>query len=306
MVLHCMSEEATKLMVSSPALCAYIGRWVGKFRILGSDGYYGNPIERGEKCSECGETHFEHGSTLPCFEQWARVRIETDNEYRQRVRALYGKHLLCHCHASQHCHGSVLETLARELNGPDADSGPQEKNDMKTSIGRIIAVTGHRPTAYAPYPECYSRSFQAKLEDFAAEVLVRMNAVETISMLNIGMAQGWDQAVAVAAIELEIPWTAYVPCRNQERKWHNDGPEIYREILAQAPNVELNDVPYYDGCMTDRNKDMVNNANELLALYNGAKYGGTAHCFGYAKERGLKLWNVWKYWTGEKAFPEVK
>lgn len=88
----------------------YIGR-AGK----GQSGYFGNPIRRDDLCPVCSETHRTGGSTLPCFETYARRRIERDPEYKERVRALYGKTLGCFCKPVSACHGDILAALAMEL-----------------------------------------------------------------------------------------------------------------------------------------------------------------------------------------------
>ena len=89
----------------------YIGR-KGK----GQSGYFGNPIRRGYDCMECGVVHATGGSTLPCFERYARKRMASDAEYRSRVAGLHGKVLGCFC-APAPCHGDILIKLAAELVG---------------------------------------------------------------------------------------------------------------------------------------------------------------------------------------------
>jgi len=87
----------------------YIGR-AGK----GKDGYFGNPIKRGEKCSRCKKVHRGAGSTLGCYERYLDARIEKDTEFAERVRGLYGKRLGCFCHPKP-CHGDILAKRAVRL-----------------------------------------------------------------------------------------------------------------------------------------------------------------------------------------------
>jgi hypothetical protein len=80
------------------------------------DGYFGNPVHVGTlKCPVCGRPHADRGSTLPCYERHARLRLATDLEFKMRVKALQGKALICWC-APNVCHGDVLWDLCRELN----------------------------------------------------------------------------------------------------------------------------------------------------------------------------------------------
>lgn len=81
----------------------------------GEDGYFGNPVVPGKRCPVCRRVHQARGETLPCFEVWARQRVQTDAEYKRRVGALQGKTLLCFC--AVECHGYVLAKLADEING---------------------------------------------------------------------------------------------------------------------------------------------------------------------------------------------
>lgn len=46
---------------------------------------------------------------------------------------------------------------------------------------------------------------------------------------------------------------------------------------------------YYDGCMLDRNRRLVEAAGLLLAVYNGERRGGTAATVRYAQKMGRKI-----------------
>lgn len=73
----------------------------------GKDGYFGNPYRA---------IPGDPGATIPMFEEYARKRLKTDPEYRERVKALKGKRLGCFC-KPRPCHGDVLVKLCAELNG---------------------------------------------------------------------------------------------------------------------------------------------------------------------------------------------
>lgn len=79
----------------------YVGR-AGK----GFDGYFGNPFP---VTSELSRSHVLHS-----FMNYADRRIEEDPEYRERVKGLYGKTLVCFCDPKP-CHGDYLEYLADHL-----------------------------------------------------------------------------------------------------------------------------------------------------------------------------------------------
>lgn len=91
----------------------YIGR-AGR----GYDGYFGNPIAVGKPCQECGRVH-GRGETLPCYEKYLKRRLRTDPEFRERVRALRNKTLVCFC-KPRACHGDVLSRVADEPSPSDS------------------------------------------------------------------------------------------------------------------------------------------------------------------------------------------
>lgn len=67
----------------------------------GEDGYFGNPV-RVERYDA------EHlADVLTRFRAYFMNRVETDPEFRDRVRALRGKRLGCFCKPGR-CHGDVI------------------------------------------------------------------------------------------------------------------------------------------------------------------------------------------------------
>ena len=86
----------------------------------------------------------------------------------------------------------------------------------------IVAATGHRPNKLAPLSICYSTRVLQRLIDLATAYLEKSNPDAVIS----GMALGWDTAIAIAAIKLNIPLTAAV----------NDKRRFYRVIPKYSGN----------------------------------------------------------------------
>ena len=60
-------------------------------------------------------------------------------------------------------------------------------------------------------------------------------------------------------------------------------------ILMQADSVEYVSREYYERCMLDRNRRLVEAAGLLLAVYNGEWRGGTAATLRYARKLGRKI-----------------
>jgi len=98
-----------------------------------------------------------------------------------------------------------------------------------------------------------------------------------------GMALGVDQWYAEACIDLDIPFTAAIPFENMEIKWPRLSQEKYKYILSKAWNIIYVSGPGYEPWkMQIRNKWMVDNCTEILAIWNGT-LGGTNNCIQYAK-----------------------
>lgn len=89
-----------------------------------------------------------------------------------------------------------------------------------------LAVTGHRPDKLGGYNERTQRD----LISLARIELARLEPHHVIT----GMALGWDQAIAQAAIDLDIPFTAAVPFQGQEDRWPHDSQREYRRLIAEA------------------------------------------------------------------------
>lgn len=149
----------------------------------------------------------------------------------------------------------------------------------------IIAATGHRPDKLGGY----SPKIANELRLLAHKYLVTVRPAFVIS----GMALGWDQAVAVAALLAQIPLIAAVPFRGQESKWPAASQQVYRELLAASARViEVCEPGYAVWKMQKRNEWMVDHADHMLALWDGSP-GGTANCMSYALQKQKSTDNLW-------------
>jgi uncharacterized phage-like protein YoqJ len=154
----------------------------------------------------------------------------------------------------------------------------------------IFAATGHRPNKLGGY----SGSAFTDLKDFAVRYLAENCPTRVIS----GMAQGWDQAWAVAAVALGIPFIAAVPFVGQESRWPDLARRRYRELLKRAYQIHYPDPggSYAPWKMQARNMWMVDNCDRVIALWNGTE-GGTANCVRYAERAGKPVENLWVQWA---------
>ena len=158
----------------------------------------------------------------------------------------------------------------------------------------IYGFTGHRP----PKLGGYDKASQQKVYDFAYQtVFTHLDSGDTAI---IGMAQGWDMAVAGTCVALDIKYTAAVPYPGQELVWPD--PETrahYRELLRNANRiVHINQSTGGNAAraLQLRNQWIVDHSEKLIALWDGEEAGGTYNCVKYARRQGVEVINVWSDW----------
>lgn len=158
-------------------------------------------------------------------------------------------------------------------------------------MGKVIAVTGHRPGKLGGYgPEVLCRATR-----LATHYLRVLDPREVI----VGMALGWDTACALASIKLQVPFVAALPFEGQDRLWSKEQRAMYRNILTHASEVVTIATARTDAFfnLQLRNEWMADRCEEVLALWDGSP-GGTANMIRYATGPGRwrKLYNAWEDW----------
>lgn len=157
-------------------------------------------------------------------------------------------------------------------------------------MGDIVAATGHRPDKLGGY----YRDAEKKVVQTAIKSLELLEPESVIT----GMALGWDLAIARAAYELGIPFTAAVPFKGQESRWNAATQNYYFRLLRKAAAIFYVSEPgYAPSKMEIRNRWMVDNADRILALYNGDPGGGTANCIRYSMSVNRPIFNAWRLYT---------
>ena len=154
----------------------------------------------------------------------------------------------------------------------------------------VIAATGHRPDKLGGF----SRPVWCALVAHARSFLEIMEPSGVIS----GMALGWDQAMARAALDLDIPVIAALPFAGQADRWPRHARNDYFRLLAEVTTkIKVWEQPGYEtedirGALLARNRWMVDNCGLVVALWDGSS-GGTGHCVEYAKSVNRDLINGW-------------
>lgn len=151
----------------------------------------------------------------------------------------------------------------------------------------VIAGTGHRPEKLGGY----TNDAFLKLVKIATEWLKENKPDKVIS----GMAMGWDQALALASVRLNIPLICAIPFKGQERQWSSSVQKFYNKLLDKASEVVyVSPSGYSSKKMQIRNEWMVDNCNVILAMWDGSP-GGTGNCIKYAKSKNKKIINLYEH-----------
>jgi hypothetical protein len=156
--------------------------------------------------------------------------------------------------------------------------------------------TGHRPDKLGGY----SPAAVARLDAFADFALGKM-LERTPQGLHIisGMAQGWDQSLALACIKRGVPFTAAIPFESQASIWPAPAQERWRHIRSRANNVVVvtqGQPTDFRAALLNRNLWMRDHAETCWALWNGTS-GGTSHGVRSARSAGQKVLNFWSRWV---------
>lgn len=154
----------------------------------------------------------------------------------------------------------------------------------------ILGVTGHRPQKLGGFSE----TTRLNLRAFATTQINKINP----ELVIIGMALGFDQAVAHACVDCGIPFWAYVPFDGQEVKWPELARKYYYQLLGWAAKVEVVcPGTYAPWKMLKRDDKIVTDSEQMLALWNGLKDGGTWHTVQFATTKVIRpVINCWQDW----------
>lgn len=157
---------------------------------------------------------------------------------------------------------------------------------------KSCAFTGHRPQKLPwGYDENDKRCI--RLKETLAEKITALAQAGYTDFLS-GMAEGVDTWAALTVLALReksptLKLHCILPCKGQADKWSTMAREKYNLILKQADSVIYISENYYQGCMLERNRYMVDHADMLLAVYNGEWRGGTAAAVHYAQKLGREI-----------------
>ena len=149
----------------------------------------------------------------------------------------------------------------------------------------ICCITGHRPEGFPFPPEDRESHLQYKKRLYdAVQDLLEQGYRYFIT----GMADGVDTDFAIAVLFYKkqyenVKLEAALPYPYQQR--YAKSKTVKEQILSSCDCVTVVSDKYFSGCMQKRNCYMVDQANVVLAVWNGEKKGGTWNTIAYARQK---------------------
>ena len=155
---------------------------------------------------------------------------------------------------------------------------------------KTCCFTGHRPQSLGFPPG--SPEETALKNRISGEVL-RLIQERGVRHFISGMALGVDTFAAQTVLRFreiypDITLECAVPCRGQAKRWPARDRKTYLAILRAADRVTVLQEAYTPFCMQLRDAYMVEQADIVLAVWNGSK-GGTAYTVSCARKKHKEL-----------------
>lgn len=156
-----------------------------------------------------------------------------------------------------------------------------------------LAFTGHRPELL-PFGENELSAAAIRAKTMILDEILSSAAKGCDTFLN-GGARGGDiifaeQVLLVKATEYpNIRLITVVPHEGQANSWTEAWRERYFRIHELSAEVITLASRYSRDCYHVRNRYLVDNADRLLALYNGCATGGTAYTIKYAQQKNREI-----------------
>ena len=152
-----------------------------------------------------------------------------------------------------------------------------------------VSVTGYKPDKLYGY-NLNNKRWGILYQKFQ-EILINRKASIGITSMDLGVNTVFAMAVLNLRDKKNFPieLRCILPCFNMTEKWvSNMDIRRYNRILSCANNVEyVTNAMYTPRCYYKRNQRIVNQSNEMLAVWDGKH--GEPHCVNYAKHKGLQL-----------------
>ena len=163
-----------------------------------------------------------------------------------------------------------------------------------------VAFTGHRLLKNTKLAW-----LQSKLDE-TIQSLIEKGMYHFMS----GAATGYDSIAANAVLKAReynanVRLILAIPCTDQDSRWRESDKQVYRNLLDNADEIiYVSGQPYFDGCMEQRNRYLVEHSSILVA-YLTHNRSGTSQTVRLARENGLTIINLAESQEGGEKNGEV-
>ena len=165
------------------------------------------------------------------------------------------------------------------------ENGNEKMTNDSTAV-KTVCFTGHRNMS----DEAAERL--PDLLDGVIEELCERGA----TVFRAGGARGFDTLAALKVLEMkeihpEIRLELVLPCCNQTERWDLEDERVYHYILQNADDCRILFDEYIEGCMQERDRQLVEGSDVCVA-YCSHNRGGTAYTYAYAIQEGIEIINL--------------
>lgn len=151
------------------------------------------------------------------------------------------------------------------------------------------AFTGHRPQSL-PFGFNETDERCVALKQTLRTEIIKLIENEGVTHFITGMAIGVDMYAAEIVLGLKasypgITLESAIPCESQAAKWTEEQRNRYFEIAEKCDKETLIQQHYTADCMHKRNRYMVDQADVIIAVWDG-RPSGTGKTVQYAQRQG--------------------
>lgn len=118
-----------------------------------------------------------------------------------------------------------------------------------------------------------------------------------VTRLITSLEPGWEQALAKAAIEMEIPFTVILPYPARDTEWRRDVRIAYLDLLSKAEDVQRLADNRHAIALLNCHRAQIDRAECVLALWEYDFKDETFQLLQYGLKRGITVVNLWEDWT---------
>lgn len=150
-----------------------------------------------------------------------------------------------------------------------------------------ISITGHRPEKLINSESEIKKRIRAVLLD-------KIKAGKTNIMT--GLSRGVELYSGEVVLEIkkvypEVSLTVVLPYDNYEKNWNTEIKIRYQNVIKEADEIICIKDKYSREALVKRNEYLIDNACELIAVYNGEK-GNTKDMLSYAKKQNVPAYII--------------